>query len=339
MDAISYYDKIGEYEAIVKIVYYNLPIQIPYNQAQFVLDIYNKAPADELDKIVVYHAQRARVLISLDRYDEAIADIDARLKKYSQLPSSAFTNRILCSEYTMLGVAGYLTAPHTDRYDFDELFEKADHYYQLAPYSVSGPVSSVGLDAWASKVGTTREGAMEEYIEALSNAIPHTVNVLNGLMYGLDDLARGELHFYKGDLKNSIKFLNQAFRKARERNQYEVQNRALFYLLRIGVAQGDYEEIQKLFETLETELEMKEYYSRYTFFDIVSSWYFSIIHQPQLTANWIWGNFAKGSLSTFEENFGNSVRAKLFYSNKRYDELLSFLENEQPLGAVLFGKL
>jgi LuxR family maltose regulon positive regulatory protein len=239
----------------------------------------------------------------------------------------------------VLGVAGYLTAPYTDRHDFDKLFEKADYYYQLAPYPVSGPVSSVGLDTWASKVGTTRKGAMEEYIEALSSAIPHVTNVLNGLMYGLDDLARGELHFYKGDLKNSTKFLTQALRKAQERNQHEIRNRALFYLLRIGVAQGDYEEIQKLFKNLETQLEMKEYYSRYTSFDIVSSWYFSIIRQPQLIANWIWGNLAKGSLGTFEENFGNSVRAKLFYSNKRYDELLSFLENEQPLGAVLFGKL
>jgi LuxR family maltose regulon positive regulatory protein len=292
-----------------------------------------------LDKIVVYHAQRARLLMSLNRYEEAIADAEARIEKYSRLPSSAFNNRVLCTEYTMLGVARYLTAPSTDRYDFDGLFEKADYYYQLAPYDVHGPVTTVSLDAWASKVGTARKGAMEEYIGALSRSIPYVSNVLNGLMYGLDDLARGELHFYRGNLKDAVKFLNQALSKAQERNQYEVRNRALFYLIRIGAAQGDYEKIQALFKDLEAQLEMKEYFSRYTSFDIVSSWYFSIMRQPRLAANWIWGDFAKGSLGAFKESFGNFVRAKLFYADKRYDEVLSFLETKQVLGATLFGRL
>jgi LuxR family maltose regulon positive regulatory protein len=339
MDAISYYDKCGEYEAIARIVYYHLPIQVPYNQAQFIFDIYERAPAEELDKIVVYHAQRARLLMSLNRYEEAIADVNARIEKYSRLPRSAFNNRVLCTEYTMLGVAGYLMAPRTDRYDFDGLFEKADYYYRLTPYDVHGPVTTVSLDAWASKVGTARRGAMEEYIDALSRSIPYVSNVLNGMMYGLDDLARGELYFYRGDLKDAVKFLNQALRKAQERNQYEVRNRALFYLTRIGVAQGDYEKIQALFKDLEAQLDMKGYFSRYTSFDIVSSWYFSIMRQPRLAANWILGDFAKGSLGTFKETFGNFVRAKLFYADKRYDEVLSFLETKQVLGAVLFGRL
>ncbi|MDR0616409.1 MAG: hypothetical protein LBG29_06325, partial [Synergistaceae bacterium] len=339
MDAISYYEKIGEYEAIAGIVYYNMPIQIPYDQAKFVLDVYDRAPPEELDKIVIYHAQRGRILLSLNRPDEAVADVKARIERYSSLPLSAFTSRVLCTEYTMLGVAGYLTAPYTHRYDFYEMFEKADHYYQLAPYPVSGPVSSVALDAWASKVGTARKGAMEEYIEALSKVIPHSANVLNGLMYGLDDLAKGELCFYKEDFRNAAKFLGQALGHARERCQNEIRNRALFYLLRIGVAQGNYDEVQRLFKDLEAQLEIKEYHSRFTTFDIVSGWYFSTMRQPQLIANWIMGDFSKGSLGTFEEAFGHFVKAKLFYANKRYHELLSFLESEHVLGAVLFGRL
>jgi LuxR family maltose regulon positive regulatory protein len=238
-----------------------------------------------------------------------------------------------------LGILKYILAPRTDIYDFDEAFEKANCRYRLTPYSVSGPVSSVSLDAWASKVGTARSGAMEEYIGALSRSIPHVSNVLNGNMYGLDDLARGELYFYKGDLKNASTSFNQALYKAHERNQYGIRNRALFYLLRIGVARGNYEEVQKLFKNLEAQLEMKEYVSRFITFDIVSSWYFSVMRQPQLIAGWILDDFAKGSFGTFKETFGNFVKAKLFYANKKYHELLSFLENEKTFCAVLFGKL
>ncbi|MDR1966621.1 MAG: LuxR C-terminal-related transcriptional regulator, partial [Synergistaceae bacterium] len=338
IDAISYFDKIGDYEAIVGIAY-NFLSQIPYDHAQFILDIYDKAPTEELEKIAVYHSQRSRLLVSLKRYDEAIADIEARIEKYSALPSTAFTNRIICGVYTNLGMVRYLMAPHTDRYDFDEAFEKGDYRYRLTPYPVSGPVTSISLDAWASKVGTARKGAMEECIEALSRSIPHVSNVLSGNMYGLDDLARGELYFYKGDLKNASTFFNQALYKSHERNQYEVRNRSLFYLLRIGVARGNYEEVQKLFKSLEAQLEMKEYISRFITFDIVSSWYFSVMRQPQLIAGWILDDFAKSSMNTFKEIFGNFVKAKLFYANKKHHELLSFLENEKTFCAVLFGKL
>ncbi|MDR1944420.1 MAG: hypothetical protein LBQ19_06315, partial [Synergistaceae bacterium] len=337
-DAVSYFDKVGDYEAIVGIVY-NFPIQIPYNQAQFILDIYDKAPTEEMEKIAVYHSQRSRLLMCLNRYDEAMADIEARIDRYSPLPGSAFTNRVVCGLYINLGILKYVIAPRTDRYDFDDAFERADYRYRLTPFSVSGPVTSVSLDAWASKVGTSSTGAMEEYIEALSRSIPHIVNVLNGNMYGLDDLARGELYFYRGDLRNASMHLNQALHKAEERNQYEVRNRALFYLLRIWVARGNYEEVQKLFKSLEAQLEMKEYVSRFITFDIVSSWYFSVMRQPQMIAGWILGEFVKGSFGTFKETFGNFVKAKLFYSNKKYYELLSFLENEQPLCEVLFGRL
>jgi LuxR family maltose regulon positive regulatory protein len=66
------------------------------------------------------------------------------------------------------------------------------------------------------------------------------------------------------------------------------------------------------------------------------------MRQPQLIANWILGDFKKGSLGTFgtfEETFGNYVKAKLFYTNKRYHELLSLLENEHILEEVLLGRL
>jgi LuxR family maltose regulon positive regulatory protein len=275
----------------------------------------------------------------MGRHDEAMEDAKARIERYYSPQPSAFASRVLWGEHIILGVAGYLNAPYTDRYDFYEMFEKADYYYRLSPDIVTGPIARVNLDAWVSKVGTARKGAMEEYIEAVSKVIPHSVNIMSGLLYGMDDLARGELYFYKGDFRNAAKSLNQALGKARERNQDEIRNRALFYLLRIGVAQGNYEETQRLFKDLEAQLEIKEYHSRFTTFDIVSGWYFSIMRQPQLIANWMLGDFSEGSLGAFEEAFSNFVKAKLFYASKRYHELLAFLEDEHVLDAVLFGRL
>jgi LuxR family maltose regulon positive regulatory protein len=339
MDAISYYDKAGEYEAIVDIVYH-FNIQFPYDQAKFILDIYNKAPAHLLECFAKYHRQYSALLLSLDLYDEALANIKERIAKYSALPSSDFNNHVLCDAYMSLGITEYLAAPYTDRYDFHESLEKANRYYELSPYQESGAVTSVTLSALVSKVGTTRSGAMEEFIDSLTRSIPPVSNILNGCMSGLDDLAVGELYFYKSDLNNSVKFLRKAQRKAEELNQYEVRNRALFYLLRIAVAKGDFEEIQTVFKNLEAQLEMKEYHSRFTTFDIVSGWYYSLLNQPNLIAHWMLkGDFGKGSLGVFKADFGNFVKTKFYYADKRYNELISFIESDPTFGNVLFGKL
>ncbi|MDR1379708.1 MAG: LuxR C-terminal-related transcriptional regulator [Synergistaceae bacterium] len=342
MDAVSYYDKAGEYKAIVELVYH-LPIRFPYDQAKFILDVYNKAPASALEDIALYHREYPNLLMSLNRYAEALADIEKRIEKYSALPCSDFNNRVLCGTYMALAIARYLMAPHTDRYDFEEPLEKSTYYYQSnpsSPYLESGSITSVSLSALVSKVGTTRSGAMEEYIDALTRSIPHMSHMMGGCMFGLDDLARGELQFYKGDLKNSMKFLRQALYKAEEKNQYEVRNRALFYLLRIAVAQGDFKGVQRIFKNLSAQLEMKEYPTRFITYDIVSSWYHFVLNQPNLVVHWILSDdFGKGSIGTFKEDFGNFVKAKFYYSDKRYHELLSFIESKPVFGEVLFGKL
>jgi LuxR family maltose regulon positive regulatory protein len=339
MDAITYYDKAGEYGKIVDIAY-NFRIQFPHDQARFILDIYNRAPSHLLECYARYHRQYSSLLLSVDMYDEALADINQRIEKYSALPSSDFNNHILCDAYMSLSITKYLTAPLTDCYDFHEPLIKAEHYYKLSPHQESGPVTTVNLSTIISKVGTTRAGAMEEYIDAISRMVTPMVNILDGCMYGMDDLARGELQFYKGLLNDAVKFLKQAIHKAEERNQYEVRNRALFYLLRIEVAKGNFDGIQTVFKQLEAQLDMKEYHARFTTFDIVSSWYYSLINQPNLIAHWILNSdFGKGSLGTFKADFGDFAKAKFYYSDKRYHEIIAFAEGKPPFSSVLLGKL
>ncbi|MDR1206008.1 MAG: LuxR C-terminal-related transcriptional regulator [Peptococcaceae bacterium] len=338
MDAVSYYEKAGEYEPIIDIVYH-FPLQIPMNSAKFILDVYERGPRSLLEGIARYHIQHTRLLLSLGRYAEAAAEISERIQKYSALPRSDFNCQVLCGAYEALAFASDLEAPRTDRYDLDLALAKADEYYRLSPYPQFGAVTSISMDAWVSKVGTVRGGAMEEYIAVLERAIPHMENVLNGCMAGTDDLAKAELQFYKGRLELAEKFIAHALYKSEARKQYEVRNRALFYLLRVGTAQGNYERIQEIFRQLEAQLEFPDYLPRFTTFEIVSGWYYTMIGQDQNVAAWIKGNFAQGALGFFNASFGNAVRARYYYLSRRYDELLAFIESEQNLSGVLFGRL
>jgi LuxR family maltose regulon positive regulatory protein len=339
IDAISYYERAGEYGAIVDIVY-SFRVQYPYDQARFIIDVYDRIPSHSLECHIQYHRQYATLLMSLGLYEETLTNTGERIEKYSALPASDFNNQVLCVAHRTRGGAQYLMAPRTDRYDFYESFKTAEHYYRLSPYKESAVASSITLSAFISKVGTTRRGAMEEFIDALALSVPLLSVMLNGYMSGLDDLARGELQFYKGALNDSVKFLRQALRKAETFKQYEVRNRSLFYLLRIAVAKGDFKEIQTVLEALKAQLEMKDYHSRFTTFDIVSSWYYSLINQPNLVAHWISnGDFDKGSLSIFKADFGDFIKAKFYYSDRRHHELISFVETKPVFNEALFGKL
>ncbi|MDR2401408.1 MAG: hypothetical protein LBD73_07150, partial [Deferribacteraceae bacterium] len=340
MDAISYYDKVGDYEAIINIVY-TFPIQVPYRRAKYILEIYNNAPKVALEKIASYYIQYARLLMSIGEYEQAISEIEARIKQFSALPPSDFNNRVLCGDYEALGVTKYLMAPHTDSYDFDKYLEKAAYYYELSPYEEKGPVTNMSMSAWISKVPAPKEGAMDEYIGALSRSIPHMAKVLGGAMSGLDDLARGELAFYKSNLKNAERYTLQAKAISEEKKQYEIKNRSIYYLLRIAAAQGDFKKIQTIFKDLETQLEEKNYISRYISFDVVSGWFYAFLGMPQIAASWLKGNFSTDdeNIPAFDVIFGHLIKAKLYYADKRYPELLTFLEKERYLASVLFGKL
>ncbi|MDR1320502.1 MAG: LuxR C-terminal-related transcriptional regulator [Gracilibacteraceae bacterium] len=334
-DAVAYYHKAGEYEAVVRVTRC-LPMQIPSEQARFLLSVYDSGPTDLLEQIPAYHYQRSRLLISVGRYEDAAAELQDRVSKYSALPDSDFNRQILCGAYVELGVVGYLTLPDTDRCDFDVFMEKAAEYYR--PDSYFAP-TGISLSAWASKVGAARPGAMEEYIEALSRAIPHASGILGGYMSGLDDLARGELQFYKGNLKSAGAFAEQALRKAAARGQYEVQNRSLFYLLRIAVAQGNFEKILELFKALEPQLENDEYALRFTSYDIICGWYYALLGQPRLVPVWLKGEFSRESIGAFIAGFGSFVKTKFYYADKRYYELLSFIDSGRGTDSILFGKL
>jgi LuxR family maltose regulon positive regulatory protein len=183
---------------------------------------------------------------------------------------------------------------------------------------------------------------MERYLEALSAAIPHISAVMNGCTYGMDDLARTEIAYFKGDMDRAEKLAYQALYKARERNQYEIENRALFYLLRLSIARGDTAAIQELVTLLNAQLEAAEFLNRYTFYDIVTGWFYAQTNQTEKIAPWLRSDFEESELNSLQYGLETLVRIKWNISGKRYAAALASMEspkNIYGLGIFIFGKI
>jgi LuxR family maltose regulon positive regulatory protein len=339
--AIGYYEKAGAYQELIDVIY-TLPLAVPDNIAVFLLDILDRAPEDIYHKSPIAWILKSRFLFTLAKFDESAAELRWVISLFEAMELSAFTSRVLYAAYNHLGFIGMLTAMYAEHYDFVPYFEKAHEYYPRSGNELRGPTTIISLGAYVCRVGSPEKGKIEEFIAAAAAAIPHLVITMNGCGYGMDDLARCELAFFRADLEWAEQFGLEAFRKGRQRNQYEIENRALFYLMRTCLAQGKTGRIEELFKLLEAELEIPEYLNRHIYYDIVSGWLFAQLGQPENIAPWLKSDFYENELNSLMMGMETPVRTKWYISGKRYAAALASLESRQNRygpESFLFGKL
>jgi LuxR family maltose regulon positive regulatory protein len=228
---------------------------------------------------------------------------------------------------------------YTNVYDFDVYFKKLAEYCDKSPFTEFGPSTSQSIGSWVIIAGESRAGAPEDYIEAAPRSIPYVSHALNGNMYGFDDLARGELCYFRREINDAEKHLKQALDKARSRNQYDIQARALFYLMHVDFARGNFAAANATLESMKDLLDVKDYLVRYTTYDVACGFYYLALGQPEQIPGWLKGDFSPYTHPALLDNYANRVRAHYHYQTRKYGILLAFIENERSKQTALFGKI
>ncbi|GHV69835.1 hypothetical protein AGMMS49928_14230 [Spirochaetia bacterium] len=323
MDAFSYYEKAGSYEAIFNLVY-TLPMLIPDAIAEFLLDILKRAPPEVFIKYVSAPVAYNRLLIVLGRFDEAAAWCREVIALYEALPLSTFISQVLARCYNGMGFNRLLSCVFDGQYDFASYFEKGARYYAL---SNDGPTMFLDVPSYMCLVGICAQGELEKFIDALSASVPPLVSSLNGCGYGMDYLARAELAFFRADLEGAEQFCSQAVRNAQARNQHEIKHRSLFYLLRINAARGKVEKIRELLKQMNGMAEDVSFFNRHTFNDIGRGWFYAHLGETQKLAPWLKSDFEKSDLNSLSHGFETLVMAKGRFAEKKFSAALSSLES------------
>ena len=337
MDALSYYEKAGAYEPIIALVD-TLSMIVPPALAGFILNIFDRAPAGVLDHLAPYHTMRIRLLISAGRLDEVRAVIDEFIKNYSPRPPSPFNNRVLCGAYNALGFARLFHSDSEELEDFPSCFEKANHYYNLSPFTTQIK-ASMDLGAYACLVKPSQNRLLTDYLDRLSRSAAFISASYGGYMSGLDHLARGEAAYFQADFKKARLFARQALYQARDRGQYDIANRSLFYLLRTAVAEGRYEDIREILGALADQLNQPHYHFRDATYDMATGWYYLTIGQFKLVAGWLKAEFQTSAFNWPLAEFSNHLKARLYYRLKKYVEVLAIAASDRRSKKWLFGHL
>jgi LuxR family maltose regulon positive regulatory protein len=352
-DAAVDYERAGDYGGLIRLIE-SLPRMLPRAVAFFFLETAERLIAahngdsrfregEEWDFYFLRFITRARLLALLDRFKEAAGEFRAGIARFEAAPPSPQRSRFLAAAYSRLGILCIFTSRYTKDYSFARWFEQGYRYYLENPEPVQGQVSQTNISSYAIQVGfPSGPGEIDAYIEACSATIPYASASLGGYFSGADTLSRSELAYYQGDLNKAEQFARLAVFQGRENNQYEVENRALFYLMRISVHKGDAAGVRELERQMKTLLEKGEHLNRYIIYDIVMGRLYVRLDMAEKVAPWLRKEHEEGELNVLFRGFDTLVKVWCLLAEKNYPGALETLEAEQAngeLGSFLLGFL
>jgi LuxR family maltose regulon positive regulatory protein len=349
LDAAAYYEQAGDYQGLLQVID-SLPRIPPLRVAAFLLDIVNRAAASPEpssgggeDLLFLQYVVRAKLLMCLGRFEESEAQSGEALRRFEPLPAGPLRSRILLGACINMGILQILTCRYTKNYNWQPWFERAYGYYGEYPNAPQKRISQNSLVSYVIQVGyPAGPGELEAAVDTAATAVTFTSAFLNGFLAGAGALAKAELAYYQGDLARAEEFARQAVLQGRENKQYEVENRGLFYLLRLCIHSGNIEESRELRRRLEAQLEIPDYLNRYTIHDIGMGRFYAQIGLTGKIAPWIRNEYEEGDLNALFHNFNVLVRAWCLFAEKDYAAAAAALSREEDrryLESFLLGKL
>ncbi|MDR1863450.1 MAG: LuxR C-terminal-related transcriptional regulator [Treponema sp.] len=347
-DAAVDYERARDYGGLVRLVN-SLPRIPPNTVASFFIGILESLAAENTeageneDLLFLRFIVRPRFLMCLGRFEESAGESREAIKQFEARPPSPLRSQMLSAAYNNLGTLIIQTCRHTKNYNCTPYFERGYHYYLENPDLSRGQKGQSNLSSYILQVGyPTEPGEIEKALDIITPAIAYASSSMNGYLYGADLLGRAELAYYQGDINKAENFFRQAVYRGREKKQYEVENRALFYLMRICIHTGSLAEILKLRRQLDAQLEIPEYLNRYTIHDIGMGRFYVQIGETGKIAPWIRDEREEGELNSLFHNFNILVKAQCLFAEKQYAGTLRTLGQEKDrrdLGSFLLGKL
>ena len=339
IDALSYYEKIGDYTTIIAILY-AMPAQMPFDVAQFCLAIFDRAPQEAYDTVLYLALTHVRCCMRTGQWQRSIELAQHYETKLLQLPQdSQFRVASLAGLYLLWSYLRNFLCVNDDVFDFDIYLEKFCQCHGM-PEALKNHSTRVRvLGPWAIANGSSKKGMPEKYIQAVSRASVYMPKTYNGFMGGEEELVKGELLFFQGDMNASETLFAQAIIKAKEHRQFEIHNRAMLYTIRLCIAQGNYPKIEQMMKDMKAQMDEADYANRFVNYDIALGVYSYAVGLMDKVPESIKRDISAYSHASFIENLENQLKIRFKYFTRNYPPILAYIQEMRQRESYLFGRL
>ena len=175
---------------------------------------------------------------------------------------------------------------------FDTHFQKAAELLPNGSRQWRGRLQIVDLGPGLT-LQNAEKGELRKSVKCFTQGVPHMAKVLHGTGQGLDKLCECEALFLTGDLKKAIEPAYQAMYSAEASAQYDIVGNALFMLLRIYTALGDYSLIMDSLEHVRTYEKQTEALA-IGIWDVIRGWFNANMGVVEKVAPWIRNPISRG---------------------------------------------
>jgi LuxR family maltose regulon positive regulatory protein len=326
VEAMGYYEKLGDYMAIVKMAN-SMNFYIDFHTGEYLLGMLDKADPFVFEESPEARVLYVRMLLSLGKLSDSAETTE---KFIADLESMRMTKPVVAALtrlYNNLGFAKLLMTTDTGECDFAKYFKKAEEYLNKPCMEGNVPaVVNATVVAYACLLGDNKYGGPEQCIAEIARSIPYAVRTMGGCLYGADDLARSELAYYRGDMPLCERYAIQCYMKATEKGQTYIASRALFLMVRMNLCRGRYDKITETLAQYDELVKKEDVYTEYVQQDIVLGWYFASIGEVGGVAPWIKSDFMSAEKEAYITGIEDVVKMKYYFSEKKYHVLLAFLD-------------
>jgi LuxR family maltose regulon positive regulatory protein len=356
IDALSYYEKIRDYQSIVKL-FFELPLQIPLDVCRFATPIFENALPQEFYKVEFFAEMHVRSYFCQGNLEKAFELIKYYEGKYlelsepqpsprgvepevrgSPLENNDIKRRTLARIYICWGYLRGLMSISDGVYDYDIYMGKASDC--ISTSVDPGKLSPHCPALWIICVGSSRKGAFEEYLDAvIRNQKVLSRSNLCGFMAGEPELARCAIGFYRGDMGAAEYSANLALKKSREYKQYGITHRTLLYVIRIAAAQGDFARAEQALKETKVLLDETEYQTRFVDYDMSLSWFYCFLDLPEKTPDWLQEEFSAYTHAGFIENSWNQIKMQFYYATRNFAPILAYIEEMKTRESFLLERI
>ena len=325
VDAVDYFFRCGEYEQIWQMIECLEGTRYSKDVADYYIERIEKMPECLLFENPMRRIKYAMLLLNnmeLEKAEQQMAVVYRGLAENEKACDGAADiekiRRLLGEAFAASGLISF----GKENLEFVRYFREAD---KRLPGGSNWLNSNLRLVEYSNALNlrSAGRGELEASLNAFAEGMPYVSRVLNGAGYGLECLAGAEASFLTGEIKRAQKDAFQAIYMAREKQQSDIEDNALFLLLRIYLVNGEIKLLKGVLDQLKEKAGGGEPDTQ-SVADIALGWFFSEIGMLSAIARWI-RDVGDGSQTPISMDKEMLVRVRCLIAERRYFEALAAL--------------